>query len=40
MIEFIHWIKEYWFFSLSVFGVLGTFIWLKLDSRYAKKRRH
>ncbi len=37
MIDFLHWIKEYWFFSLSVFGVLGTFVWLKLDSRYAKK---
>ncbi len=37
MIEFIHLIKEYWAVSIGLSTVIGSFVFLKLDARYAKK---
>ncbi len=37
MIEIIQLIKEYWAVSIGLSTIIGSFIVLKLDARYAKK---
>lgn len=37
MLEIISFIQKNWSIIATLFGVIGTLFWLKMDSKYAKK---
>ncbi|MBS9777617.1 MAG: DUF2730 family protein [Gammaproteobacteria bacterium] len=37
MTEVFHFLKDYWFLTLSVSGFVGSLLWVKLDARYMKR---
>ena len=37
MMEIISFIQKNWSIIATLFGVIGTLFWLKMDSKYAKK---
>lgn len=37
MMEIIAFIQKNWSIIATLFGVIGTLFWLKMDSKYAKK---